>query len=425
MLTDKKNPEWLLQQIKEQERAEQRGALKIFFGYAAGVGKTYAMLQAAHELQKQGVDVVAGYVEPHMRPETTALLEGLEVLPVLETEHRGMELREFDLDAALARHPQVILVDELAHTNASTCRHEKRYQDVEELLQAGIDVYSTINVQHIESLNDTVAAITGITVRERIPDSVFDRAEQVEIVDLEPQELLVRLQKGQVYRKPQAQRAMANFFSTKNLAALREIALRRCADRVNKLGASVGREQQEAYLTEEHILVCISSSPSNPKIIRTAARMAQAFKCQLTGLFVETPDFTAMSEENLQRLHSNIRLAEQLGARIETAHGTDVPFQIAEFARISGVSKIVIGRSAVKSKLFGQQTLTEELIEHAPQLDIHIIPDSASNAPYHAKKAKQKLFSAVDLAKSLGLLAAASVIGHLPNPILLLFMFWE
>ena len=412
MLNDKKNPEWLLQQIKQQERAEHRGALKIFFGYAAGVGKTYAMLQAAHELQKQGVDVVAGYVEPHLRPETSALLEGLEVLPVLKTEHKGMEVREFDLDTALTRKPQVILVDELAHTNAPTCRHEKRYQDVEELLQAGIDVYSTINVQHIESLNDTVAAITGITVRERVPDSVFDRAEQVEIVDLEPQNLLNRLQKGQVYREQQAQRAMANFFSTKNLAALREIALRRCADRVNKLGASVGREQQEAYLTEEHILVCISSSPSNPKIIRTAARMAQAFKCQLTGLFVETPDFTAMSEENLQRLHRNIRLAEQLGARIETAHGTDVPFQIAEFARVSGVSKIVIGRSAVKGKLFGQQTLTEELIEHAPQLDIHIIPDSASNVPYRAKKAKQKIFSALDLAKSVGILAGASVIGY-------------
>ena len=407
-----KDSGYLLQRIREDEKNKQRGSLRIFFGYAAGVGKTYAMLETAHEAKENGVDVVAGYIEPHTRPETMARLEGLEQLPNLCILRGGIKLKEFDLDAALQRKPQLILVDELAHTNAPGCRNEKRYQDVEELLQAGIDVYTTINVQHIESLNDTVASITGITVRERIPDSVFDRADQVEIVDIEPQELIGRLQSGRVYREQQAQRAMANFFTTSNLTALREIALRRCADRVNRLSEKSRLRQTEDYHTEEHILICLSSSPSNAKIIRTAARMAQAFQGDFTALFVETPDFPAMSKENLQRLRFHIRLAEQLGAKIETVYGSDVPFQIAEFARLSGVSKIVIGRSAAsKGHLFGKQSLTEKLIALAPSLDIHIIPDSAANASYHAKKIRQNQLSAGDLFKSAGILFLASVIG--------------
>ena len=412
MSVNQRDPERLLRQIQAEEKDKQSGALKIFFGYAAGVGKTYAMLEAAQEAQRNGVDVVAGYVEPHTRPETLALLDGLEQLPVQWVHHGEIDLREFDLDAALKRKPQLILVDELAHTNAPGCRHEKRYQDVEELLQAGIDVYTTINVQHIESLNDMVASITGITVRERIPDSVFDRADQVEIVDIEPQELIQRLQGGKVYREQQAQRAMANFFTIPNLTALREIALRRCADRVNSLSETAGLRQNEDYHTEEHILVCLSSSPSNAKIIRTAARMAQAFKGAFTALFVETPDFPAMSKENMQRLRVNIRLAEQLGAKIETVYGADVPFQIAEFARLSGVSKIVIGRSAAaRGRLFGKPSLTEKLITIAPYLDIHIIPDSAASVPYHAKKMHRDRFSPLDLCKSVVVLVLASVIG--------------
>ena len=401
-----RNPDRLLQLIQEEEEKKEQGSLKIFFGYAAGVGKTYAMLEAAHTLQDHGVDVVAGYIEPHTRPETLARLEGLEQLPVKRVEHGDVELREFDLDAALRRKPELVLVDELAHTNAPGCRHEKRYQDVEELLKAGIDVYTTINVQHIESLHDTVAAITGISVRERIPDSVFDSANQVEIVDIEPQELIERLKSGKVYRHQQAMRAMENFFTVSNLTSLREIALRRCADRVNAQNAAA---QTEEYHTEEHILVCLSSSPSNAKIVRTAARMAQAFKGNFTALFVETPEFFSMSQENMQRLRSNIRLAEQLGAKIETVYGTDVPFQIVEFARLSGVSKIVVGRSAAsKSHLFGKQSLTERLIAAAPFLDIHIIPDAAANVPYHVKKGKRNWFSLRDLLLSLAILVIAS-----------------
>ena len=414
MVGEAQDPQRLLWQIQNEAHKEGRGRLKIFFGYAAGVGKTYTMLEAAHVALAQGIDVVSGYIEPHTRPETLALLEGLEQIPVQQVPHGDIYLREFDLDEALQRHPTLILVDELAHTNAPGSRHEKRYQDIEELLQAGINVYTTINVQHIESLNDMVTSITGITVRERIPDSVFDQADQVEIVDIEPQELIERLQSGKVYRIQQARRAMVNFFTTPNLTALREIALRRCADRVNSRSESEGVAREDVH-TEEHILVCLSSSPSNAKIIRTAARMAQAFKGQLTALFVETPDFESMSQENKQRLQNNIRLAEQLGAKIETVYGTDVPYQIAEFARLSGVSKIVIGRSAAsKGHFLGKQSLTEKLIANAPSLDIHIIPDvTSSGRPYRARKQVHWKVSVADLLKTLAILVLATFIGHI------------
>lgn len=404
-----RDPAKFLQMIHKENKDNKRGSLKIFFGFAAGVGKTYTMLKAAHLAQKNNIDVVVGYIEPHTRPETLSLLQGLEQLPTKEILHGELKLREFDLDAALCRKPSLILVDELAHTNAPLSRHTKRYQDIEELLRAGIDVYTTINVQHIESLNDTVASITGIYVRERIPDSVFDLADQVEIIDIEPEELLDRLQCGKIYRQQQAKQALNNFFTLPNLTALREIALRRCADRVNNRNEIAKKED---YHTEEHILVCLSSSPSNSKIIRTAARMAQAFKGNFTALFVETPDFPAMTKENLQRLQSNVRLAEQLGAKIETVYGTDVPFQIAEFARLSGVSKIVVGRSTVaKGRFFKTQTLTEKLINTAPSLDIHIIPDVTSNIPYHAKKVHDWSFSPRDFFVSLLVLIIASIIG--------------
>lgn len=414
----RQSPEKILKQIKKEEQTLNRGHLKIFFGYAAGIGKTYAMLKAAHSAKRRGIDVVAGYIEPHARPQTSALVNGLECLPNLASEYNGITLSEFNLDAALARHPQLILVDELAHTNAPVCRHTKRYQDIEELLNAGIDVYTTVNVQHIESLNDTVASITGIMVHERIPDSVFDNASQVQLVDIEPQELIERLQAGKVYSPTQAERATENFFTVENLTALREIALRRCADRVNLLTEAVRIKSHSDYHTDEHILVCLSSSPSNAKIIRTAARMANAFKGAFTALFVETPDYQVMPEEDVKRLRSNMRLAEQLGAKIETVYGEDVSYQIAEFARLSGVSKIVIGRSsATRKSIFSKPTLTEKLIARAPNLDVHIIPDTGGkNTAYRAKKARKKngiVFSVSDLLKSVAILILSSCIGML------------
>lgn len=412
----RQNPEILLKAINDESENSTRGRLKIFFGYAAGVGKTYAMLQAAHSAKEQGIDVVLGYIEPHERPQTKALVSGLEQIPSKKIKHGNIELSELDLDAVLERKPQLVLVDEFAHTDAPGMRHTKRYQDIKELLAAGIDVYTTVNVQHIESLNDTVAAITGVIVRERIPDAMFDKADQVEFVDIEPSELLDRLKSGNVYKETQADRAMYNFFTLDNLIALREIALRRCADRINIMSENVRIKNNGDFHTDEHILVCLSSSPSNAKIIRTAARMANAFKGILTALYVETPEFAAISDEDKKRLRQNIRLAEQLGAKIETVYGDDVPYQIAEFARLSGVSKIVIGRSAsVKKHFFNKPALTEKLIAHAPNMDIHIIPDSSDVVKYRKANFKKKndfSISLRDLMKSIGILLAATLIGY-------------
>ncbi|MEG1477177.1 MAG: DUF4118 domain-containing protein, partial [Oscillospiraceae bacterium] len=408
----RQDPDELLKQIKTDDNVQSRGHLKIFFGYAAGVGKTYAMLKAARAAQKHGIDVVVGYVEPHTRPATIALLDTLERLPNFTVHHKGIVLNEFDLDGAISRKPKLVLVDELAHTNSAECRHAKRYQDIAELLTAGIDVYTTVNVQHIESLNDVVAAITGVTVHERIPDAVFDNADQVELVDIEPDELIERLNAGKIYKAPQAQKALQNFFDVKNLVALREIALRRCADRINKMSEKVRGSAGNDYYTDEHILVCLSSSPTNQKIIRTAARMANAFKGRFTALFVETSDFTVMSEENKNRLRGNIHLAEQLGATIETVCGDDIPLQISEFAKVAGVSKIVLGRNNARRKyFFGTSSLTEKLSATAPNLDIYIIPDKATTA-YKPAKAKKKLeFVLSDTIKSVLMLALATALG--------------
>ena len=349
------------------------GRLKIFFGYAAGVGKTYAMLEAAHQAQKEGVDVVVGYVEPHARPDTLALLEGLEVLSCREVDYRGIRLREFDLDGALARRPQLILVDELAHSNAPGCRHTKRYQDVEELLQAGINVYTTVNVQHLESLNDLVTSITGIVVNERIPDHVFDRANQVELVDIAPADLEKRLEEGKIYRQRQAKQALENFFTAENLTALREVAMRRTADQLNR--TAVQEKKGKAARAGDHILICLSSAPSNAKVIRTAARMAEAFHSGFTALFVQTPETKELSGENIKRLRSNLRLAEQLGAQIATVYGADPAEQIAEYARVSGITKIVMGRvNHRQHPWIGQKSLADRLIERT-DLDVYIIPD--------------------------------------------------
>ncbi|HWQ78789.1 MAG TPA: sensor histidine kinase KdpD [Anaerovoracaceae bacterium] len=407
----------LLEQLSIIPAEKKRGRLKIYFGYAAGVGKTCAMLSDAHEAKKDGIDVVAGYIEPHVRPETMTLLEGLESIPPLEILYKGVSLREFDLDRAIRRNPQLILADEIAHTNASGCRHKKRYQDIEELLQAGIDVYTTINVQHIESLNDVVASITGISVRERIPDSVFDGADQIELVDIEPDDLIDRLNKGKIYREEQAQRALSNFFIKEKLIALREIALRRTADHVNRVAAQSGEPlKNSSSYANEHILVCLSSVPSNAKVIRTAARMADAFHGAFTALFVETPE---LSDKNKTALRENVRLAEQLGAQIATVYGEDIPGQIAEYAKASRVSKIVIGRSSHMRRWFGKSNFTDRLTELAPNIDIYIIPDIQSSFRSNSfKLIKPSGFSLGDTVKSIAVLIISTLIG-------ILFTHWD
>lgn len=401
------------EQLFPPSAKKKRGKLRIYFGYAAGVGKTYAMLSDAHECKENGIDVVAGYIEPHVRPETIALINGLETLPTLKLTYKGIELHEFDLDNALKRHPALILVDEMAHTNAAGCRHKKRYQDVEELLQAGIDVYTTINVQHIESLNDIVESITGVYVRERIPDSVFDSADEIELVDIELDDLIDRLNKGKIYREAQAQRALANFFTKEKLIALREIALRRAADHVNKIAVQHEPQNNSSPYTNEHILVCLSSSPSNARVIRAAARLSDAFHGTFTALFVETPDTKELEDENRSALRENLRLAEQLGAQISAVYGDDVAGQIAEYAKVSRVSKIVMGRSS-HIKRWLKSSFVDRLNELAPSIDIYIIPDIPPNFHMHRLRLTSPTQPSLgDAAKSTALLCLCTAIGFL------------
>ncbi len=376
-----------------------RGHLKIFFSYAESIGKTQAMLKAARSVKAQGMDVLIGTIAVHTSGETMALIEKFERLCPLN--QNGNET--FDLDRALERKPDLILVDELAHSNGAGSRHRRRYQDIDELLKSGIDVYTTVNVGNIESLHDTVTSITGIATWDRIPDSVFDQADQVELIDIEPQELMERLKESGT---------ADSFFTVEQLTALREIALRRCADRVRHLADE--RQKKNSFHTDEHILVCLSSAPSNARIIRTAARMARAFNSQFTALFVETPDFGSASLENRQRLRDNRELAKQLGAKIEMVYGEDVPYQIAEFARLFGITKIVLGRSAITRKyLFGKPTLTEQLISYAPDTDIHIIPDKSAHTRYRLWRSRysHREEALKNTARSVGILTGATVFG--------------
>jgi len=348
-----------------------KGKLKIFFSYSGGIGKTLSMMNAAWAAKERGVEVVVGYIAAHT---PTEKLDNLAQFEVLDPENTDT----FDIDRALERKPELILIDELAHANPPGSRHKERYQEVTELLNNGIDVYTTINVGNIESLRDLVASITGIHTWECIPDSIFDTADQVELIDVDPQELIERLRE---------KNTAESRLTLEQLTALREIALRRCTDRVKHLSDRM--RDKKGFHTDEHILVCLSSAPSNAKIIRTAARMAKAFNSQFTALFVETPDFAVATEENKQRFRDNRRLAEQLGANIEIVYGDDVPYQIAEFARLSGITKIVLGRSALTRKhFFGKPTLTEQLLSYAPETDIHIIPDRNADPLYKPKKAR-------------------------------------
>lgn len=365
-------------QYEEKEKEKQtKGKLKIFLGYAAGSGKTYAMLEAAHEAKKHQVDVVAGYIEPHARPDTQAMAEGLEEIPPLMVDYKGIQLREFNLDAALERKPKLILVDELAHTNVRGSRNEKRYQDVRELLRAGINVYTTMNIQHLESLNDLVGNITNIEVKERVPDSVFDQADQVEVIDIEPEDLIERMKEGKIYGPVQAERALENFFRREKLVALREIALRRSADRVNR----IAEEERNilgntGYHTGEHILACISAAPSSAKVIRTAARLSYAFHAQFTALYVETPAMQEAGEKTKQTLKSHLELAKALGAKIVTVYGEDAAYQIAEYAIVSNVSKVVMGRTNHRGIWRRPRIEVMEKLTHmVPNIDVYIIPD--------------------------------------------------
>ncbi|MFW2487959.1 ATP-binding protein [Clostridium chromiireducens] len=380
-INERPNPDYLLNQIKKDEVDSSKGKLKIFFGYAAGVGKSYSMLMEAHDMKKMGKDIVIGYIEPHTRPETMALVSGIEDIDVKIINYKGIILKEFDLDKALDRKPQIILVDELAHTNASTERHRKRWQDIEELLEAGIDVYTTLNVQHIESLNDIVESITHIAVRETIPDRVFDEADKVELIDIEPTELLNRFSEGKVYSKEQTRKAFNNFFTKNNLFALREIALRRTADRVNYEVESVrlSKGQITVMPTSDVVLACISPSPSSSRVIRTATRMAEAHHSKWIALYVETTKSQNLSEEDRERLNSHFSLAEQLGGEVVTAYGDNTIEQIIQYAKFRNATKIIIGKNHKKPENlfhFYARDIVDKLMESNSYIDVYVIPNS-------------------------------------------------
>jgi len=382
MSTDRPDPEALLARVKEEEARRRRGKLKVFFGAAAGVGKTYAMLEGAREQRADGVDVLVGCVETHGRAETDALLEGLEVLPSRSVEYRGTALREFDLDGALGRHPALILVDELAHTNAPGSRHAKRWQDVLELLDAGIDVYTTVNVQHVESLNDVVAKITGVVVRETVPDSVLEQADEVELIDLPPDDLLERFKDGKVYMPDQAQEAVRNFFRKGNLIALRELALRRTAERVDAQMRVYMHEHAigKAWPTAERLLVCVSPGPETARIVRAAKRMADQLGAPWVAAYVETPAQLRLPAEVRDRVTQTLRLAEQLGAETVRLPGQKMSEAILAFAHDRNVTKIVVGKP--RRRLWTRiliGSIVDALVQGSGDIDIYVI--SAEREP--------------------------------------------
>jgi two-component system sensor histidine kinase KdpD len=412
------DPDALLALAHEEDERARRGRLKVFFGATAGVGKTFAMLEAAQELRRGGGDVVIGWVETHGRRKTEALLAGLEVLPPRTVQHRGIALREMDLDAALARRPAVLLVDELAHTNAPGSRHAKRWQDVEELLAAGIEVWTTVNVQHLESLNDLVGKVTGVAVRETVPDSFFDRANQVELVDLPAEELIKRLEEGKVYVPEQAQRAVDKFFRPGNLIALRELALRKTAERVD---AQMQRYRAlhgiaDTWPVAERILVAVASGPSAPRLVRAARRMAELLRAEWLVVTVETPADAKLPEEDRNRLWQTLRLAESLGAETAVLSGENPAEEILDYARRRNVSKIVVGKpvhARWRDVLFG--SVRDELVRGSGGIDVYVLSGDADDGVPPAPRRKRES-PARAYAMAAGIIALCTAVSALMAP---------
>jgi two-component system sensor histidine kinase KdpD len=383
------DPDRLLQRVRKEEERKREGQLKIFFGAAPGVGKTYAMLEAARQKKREGVEIVIGLVETHGRRETEALLEGLEALPRRNVEYRGTFLKEFDLDAALLRKPAVMLVDELAHTNAPGSRHKKRWQDIYELLGAGISVYTTLNVQHLESLNDIVSQITGINVRETVPDLLLERADEIELVDLPPDDLIQRLREGKVYMPDQAAAAIENFFRKGNLIALRELSLRRTADRVDEQMQDYRQDKgiREIWPAGERILVCVGHNPRSIKLIHAARRLAAGLRAEWIAVHVEAPSKVRVSEQDLRHLADHMRLAESLGAETAVLSGQKMSEEVLTYARNRNVTRILVGKpthARWKDKLFGSPL--DEIVRGSGDIDVYVISGDPAELHRHAEQ---------------------------------------
>lgn len=400
----------LLRRIEEEERRGVRGKLVIFFGASPGVGKTYGMLREAWEQKKNGRDVVVGIVETHGSPETDELLSGLEELPRCPVTHRGIEFAEFDLDLALKRRPGLLLVDELAHANVEGSRHPKRWQDVEELVDAGIDVFTTLNVQHLGSLNDVVAQVTGIEMRETVPDSIFQQAHEIRLVDLPPDELLERIGKGKVYVPEQARRAKDNFFRRGNLIALREMALRSTADRVDAQMRQYRREHgiKHSWPISDRVLVCLSWSPHSPPLIRAACRIALGLHARWFAAYVEIPS-RVLSEQDRSQLLRNLRLAEELGATVATLTGENAADEIIRFAQERNVTKVVVGKPRFfswKERLFG--SFVEQITLKSGEIDVLVTGGQDGSSPPESEEASQRPWFKAD--RVLAYLAATGMV---------------
>ena len=382
--SERPDPDALLRHVQAQEARALRGKLKIFFGAAAGVGKTFAMLDAARQLRAQGLDVVVGLVETHGRSETAALLEGLEILPLREVEHRGRRLREFDLDLALTRRPGLLLVDELAHSNAPGSRHPKRWQDIEELIAAGIDVWTTVNVQHLESLTDIVGGITGIRVGETLPDRLLDEADEIVLVDLPPDELLKRLREGKVYLPQQAARAIHHFFRKGNLIALRELALRRTAERVDDEMKvyRIGQSIRPVWKASEALLAAVGPAPASEAVVRATARLAAQLDASWHAVYVETPSLRRLSKEEREATLATLDLAEELGAETATLSGADAAASLAEYARRHNLGRILMGRETPRFFRRFRPSLDDRLQRLAPEIDLTLVatPEKSGRA---------------------------------------------
>jgi two-component system sensor histidine kinase KdpD len=418
MVAPRPDPDELLARVRQEEQERVRGKLTIFFGSAPGVGKTYTMLEAARlEVDDQKRSVVLGIVETHGRYDTGSLLIGLELLPRIVREHRGIRVEEFDLDGALARHPDLIVVDELAHSNAPGSRHLKRWQDVEELLDGGIDVFTTLNVQHLESLNDVVAQITGVVVRETVPDAVFDKAYEVRVVDLPVDELLERLREGKVYLPAQASRAVENFFKEGNLIALRELALRRTAERVEAKmrGYKAAHGIEESWHTGERVLVCVSSSPHSASLVRSARRMATTVYAEMVGAYVETPSSLRMSSADRERLAQNMRLVEALGGEAVVLRGEDAALETVRYARKRNVTKIVVGKPThARWRDILQASFLDDVVRLSREIDVYVISavQTEARAPTtRGEEPTRRPLSLVAYAASVAAVTVSTLIG--------------
>ena len=420
METNGPDSDELLDRAVTEEKRQSQGKLKIFFGAAPGVGKTSTMLGAAQKKREEGVDIAVGVVETHGRKETEALLDGLEVLPRRTQPHRGQDILEFDIDAALARSPSLIIIDELAHTNVPGSRHKKRWQDVQELLHAGISVYTTVNVQHLESLNDIVHQITGVIVRETLPDSFLDRADEIELIDLPADDLLQRLKEGKVYIPEQAEKAMVNFFRKGNLIALRELALRRTAEQVDEQIESFRRTAgvRAIWPAAERILVCIGANPRSIRLIRAARRMAAGLRAEWIAVHVEAPSHIRPSPDDLKLLAEHMRLAESLGARTVTLTGHKASEEILNYARQYNVSKIIIGKPTHprwKDKLFGSPL--DEIVRGSGDIEIYVITGDSSEAPVKPAASRHPLWiKAKEWYWCLGAVALSTILDSLMFP---------